>query len=230
MSAHNSRQEATYGSETLQKRNSFSHSLEELKFTRQTGRERTMTKVWDLKRKTKTKKPDLLSTREAPWDSASSSIKEEILNPDLRALLRGLSEVIFTWELLREGLAQSRPSVQPSFRCQADGGCKPGTEASLGLGGERLTLTLSSQKNVHKAACWGSSRGWCNQHTRAHSISRPKAPSLPASHSYFFRGAAGSQVYLEHSFLSKWRVIATGKNALTSFRWDSRLPWGWTWL
>ena len=33
----------------------------------------------DLKKK---KKHDLLSTSEAPWDSASSSVKEEIHNPE----------------------------------------------------------------------------------------------------------------------------------------------------
>lgn len=36
--------------------------------------------------------------------------------------------------------------MQPSFRCQAPGGCELGTKPSLGLGSELLTLRLLSQK------------------------------------------------------------------------------------
>lgn len=57
-----------------------------------------------------------------------------------------------------------------------------------------------------------------NHRPQPHSISRTSAPSLPASHSYFFRGVAGSQGYLEHSFLSKWhKTITTGQSALCNF-------------
>lgn len=73
---------------------------------------------------------------------------------------------------------------------------------SLGLAGELLTFTVFS----HEVFTGHPAKGVPvvgNYRMYTHSISRPKPPSLPASHSYFFRGAAGSQVYLEYSVLSK---------------------------
>lgn len=135
--SRNSRQEAAHGSETLQRRASLIYNLEEHKSTRQTRRERTVAKVWDQKH-------DLLSTSEAPWGPASSSVKEDIHNPDPVGSWRGVSEDILhgrSWWRVRHG----GDTTQPSFRCQALGGCELGTEPSLGPGGELLTLTLLSQ-------------------------------------------------------------------------------------
>lgn len=90
-----------------------------------------------------------------------------------------------------------------------------GSLPSPGLAGKLLTWRMFSHK-----CSQGSLLGvvlWLRSIALRH-IPRPRAPSLPASHSYFFRGVAGSQGYLEHSFLSKWHItISTGKSALCNF-------------
>lgn len=95
----------------------------------------------------------------------------------------------------------SRHSVQPPAFLFHSGqrGWKneAGIEPSLGLAAKLLTWTMFSHK-MFTGQPTGGVPVVGNYHTSTHSIWRPKAPSLPASHSYFFRGVAGSQVYLEH--------------------------------
>lgn len=57
------------------------YNLEEHEFIRQASRERKMVQVPEVKH-------DLLCTTEAPWESASSSVKEEANIPDPVRLMR----------------------------------------------------------------------------------------------------------------------------------------------
>lgn len=56
----------------------------------------------------------------------------------------------------------------------------------LGLVSKLLTLTMFSLKMFTGQPAKGVPVVG-NYHTSTHSISRPKPPSLPASHSYFFQ-------------------------------------------